>query len=223
MQDRVVQQIVKELQLNLSPAEAANLKAEKPINAAAYEDYLRGIDLYSLNDFSAAIDMLEKSIALEPNYAPAWAYLGRAYTTNASLQFGGSEQYVKAQAAYEKAIALSPTSVEPRIFMANLLTDTGRVEQAVPLLRSVLKDNPNNAEAHWELGYAYRFGGMLQESVVECEKARQNNPQVKISSAASEQLSLSWGVRKVSPESACQRFRLHSVLPRLYRVLYESS
>jgi serine/threonine-protein kinase len=184
VQDRVVQQIVKELQLNLSPAETANLRAEKPVNPAAYEDYLRGIDLYSLNDFSAAIDMLEKSTALEPTYAPAWAYLGRAYTTNASLQFGGSEQYVKAQAAYEKAIALSPTSVEPRIFMANLLTDTGRVEQAVPLLRSVLKDNPNNAEAHWELGYAYRFGGMLQESVIECEKARQNNPKVKIGSAA---------------------------------------
>ena len=68
--------------------------------------------------------------------------------------------------------------------MANLLTDTGRVEQAVPLLRSVLQDNPNNAEAHWELGYAYRFAGMLKESVIECEKARQNNPQVKISSSA---------------------------------------
>jgi tetratricopeptide (TPR) repeat protein len=64
------------------------------------------------------------------------------------------------------------------------LTDTGRVEQAVPLLRSVLKNNPNNAEAHWELGYAYRFAGMLQESAAECETARRNNPQVKISSAA---------------------------------------
>jgi tetratricopeptide (TPR) repeat protein len=68
--------------------------------------------------------------------------------------------------------------------MANLFTDTGRVEQAVPLLRSVLRDAPNNAEAHWELGYAYRFGGMLEESVVESEKARANNPQVKISSSA---------------------------------------
>ena len=67
--------------------------------------------------------------------------------------------------------------------MANLFTDTGRVEQAVPLLRSVLQDSPNNSEAHWELGYAYRFGGMLQESVAESEKARQNNPQVKINSA----------------------------------------
>jgi eukaryotic-like serine/threonine-protein kinase len=184
VQDRVAQQIVKQLELNLSPAEAANLKAKKPISAAAYEDYLRGIDFYSLNDYAAAIEMLEKATALEPNYAPAWAHLGRAYTTNASLQFGGREHYEKAQAAYEKAIALNPALVEPRIYMANLLTDTGKVEQAVPLLRSVLQDSPNNAEAHWELGYAYRFAGMLKESAEECEKARQNNPQVKISSSA---------------------------------------
>jgi TolB-like protein/Flp pilus assembly protein TadD len=184
VQDRVAQQIIKELELNLSPTEAANLKPEKPINNAAYEDYLRGVDYYSLNDFPAAIDVLEKATALEPNYAPAWAQLGRAYTTNGSLQFGGSEQYGKAQAAYEKAIALNPSLVEPRIYLANLLTDTGKVEQAVPLLRSVLKDSPNNAEAHWELGYAYRFAGMLKESVAECEKARENNRQVKISSSA---------------------------------------
>lgn len=184
VQDRVAQQIIKELELNLSPTEAANLKPEKPISNAAYEYYLRGIDFYSLNEFAAAIQMLEKSTALEPNYAPAWAHLGRAYTTNASLQFGGREHYGKAQAAYEKAIALNPALLEPRIYMSNLLTDTGRVEQAVPLLRSVLRDSPNNAEAHWELGYAYRFGGMLQESLAECEKARQNNPQVKINSSA---------------------------------------
>jgi serine/threonine-protein kinase len=184
VQDQVSQQIIKELELNLSPREEANLKPEKPISSEAYEYYLRGIDLYSLNDFAAAIEMLKKSTAIEPNYAPSWAHLGRAYTTNASLQFGGRQDYGLAQAAYEKAIALNPALVEPRIYEANLLTDTGRVEQAVPLLRSVLQDSPNNAEAHWELGYAYRFAGMLQESVAECEKARQNNPQVKLNSSA---------------------------------------
>jgi serine/threonine-protein kinase len=184
VQDQVAQQIIKQLELNLSPAEAANLKSEKPASPAAYEAYLRGIDLYSLTEFAEAIEMLEKATALDPNYAPAWAHLGRAYTTNASLQFGGREAYAKAQVAFEKAMALSPSLAEPRIYMANLLTDTGRVEEAVPLLRSVLQNSPNNAEAHWELGYAYRFAGMLNESVEECEKARQNNPKVKISSAA---------------------------------------
>ena len=184
VQDQVSEQIIKGLELNLSPTEAANIKPEKPINAAAYEDYLRGIDLYSLNEFKAAIGALEEATTLEPNYAPAWAHLGRAYTTNASLEFGGREGYVKAQSAYERAIRLNPALIEPRIYMANLFTDTGRVEQAVPLLRSVLQDSPNSAEAHWELGYAYRFAGMLPESVAECEKARQIDPQVKINSSA---------------------------------------
>ena len=56
VQDRVSQQIIKGLELNLSPAEVANLKPEKPISTAAYEDYLRGIDFYSLNQFAAAIE-----------------------------------------------------------------------------------------------------------------------------------------------------------------------
>jgi tetratricopeptide (TPR) repeat protein len=57
--------------------------------------------------------------------------------------------------------------------------DTGKVEQAVPLLRDALKTNGNYAFAHWELGYAYRFAGMLDESVAECERARQLDPFVK--------------------------------------------
>jgi len=87
-------------------------------------------------------------------------------------------------AAYEKAIALNPALIEPRIYQANQFTDTGRVEQAVPLLRSVLRDSPNSAEAHWELEYAYRFGGMLKESAAEGEEARQYSPEVKINSSA---------------------------------------
>jgi serine/threonine protein kinase/TolB-like protein/Tfp pilus assembly protein PilF len=184
VQDRVSQEIIKGLEVHLSPAEAQHLKPENPIDAEAYEYYLRGIDLYSSNDFPGAIAALEKSASLAPDYAPAWAHLGRAYSTSASLQFGGRELYDKAQDAYEKAISLDSSLVEPRIYMANMLTDTGRVEQAVPLLRAALQTSPNNAELHWELGYAYRFAGMLQESVAECEKARQNNPEVKINSSA---------------------------------------
>lgn len=184
VQDRVSQQIVSGLELNLSPAEAEHLKPDASIDPRAYEYYMRGVDFYSLNDFAAAIDVLEKSTAIEPNYAPAWAELGRANSTQASLHGAGRDLYRKAQDAYERAIALSPSLVQPRIYMANLFTDTGRVEQAIPLLRAALQTSPNNAEAHWELGYAYRFGGMLQESIEEAERARGFDPQVKINSSA---------------------------------------
>jgi tetratricopeptide (TPR) repeat protein len=170
--------------LNLSPAEADHLKSDAPIDARAYEYYLRGVDFYSVNDFAAAISILEKSTAIQPNYAPAWASLGRSEETQASLHGGARDLYQKAQDAFERAIALSPSLAEPRIYMGNLMTDTGRVEQAVPLLRTALQANPNNAEAHWELGYAYRFGGMLAESVAEGERARGFDKQVKINSSA---------------------------------------
>ncbi len=183
VQDSVARMIIQGLELHLGPDEQARLKLDNAVNSLAYEYYLRGVDLYSISNFPAAIAMLEKSSSIDPHYAPTWAHLGRAYTTNASLQFGGREDYRRAEAAYNRAIALNPVFPEPRVYMANLLTDTGRVEEAVPLLRVALGSSPNHAEAHWELGYAYRYGGMLSESAAECELARRLDPEVKINSA----------------------------------------
>lgn len=184
VQDSVAQQIIRGLALNLSPSETERMRPEQPIDPIAYEYYLRGVDLYSRNDFPLAIKLLEKSAEIEPRYAPTWAELGTAYTANASFQFGGRDAYDKALAAYEKALALRPSQIEARVFLANLYTDTGRVEQAVPLLREALQANPNHAEVHWELGYAYRFAGMLNESVAECEQARKLDPGAKLNSSA---------------------------------------
>src|SRR5499425_1814024 len=184
VQDAVAQQIIQKLELNLSPSEAERIKPESPISPLAYEYYLRGVDLYGQNKFLLAIKMLEKSTEIDPNYAPAWAYLGTSYTADAAFEFGGREQYRRAQAAYERALAIRPSQIDAQIFLANLLIDTGKVEQAVPLLRDALKTNPNHAAAHWELGYAYRFAGMLNESVTECEGARRLDPLVKANSSA---------------------------------------
>ena len=183
VQDSVAQQIIKGLELTLSPSEVARLKREEAVNPLAYEYYLRGIDLYSKSDFPMAIKMLQKSAELAPDYALTWANLGRSYTANASFQFGGGEQYRKAQTAFERALSIQPDQIDARIYMANMFTDKGRVEKSVPLLREALRTNPNHAEIHWELGYAYRFAGMLQQSVSESERARQLDPGVKLNSS----------------------------------------
>ena len=184
VQDRVAQQTIRGLELTLSNSEAELLKTGETVTPQAYEYYLRGVDLYAKGDFPMAIKMLEKSTELAPRFASAWANLGRTYNANASFQFGGAEHYGKAEAAFSKALSLQPSLIDARVYMANMLTDTGRVEEAVPLLRDALKTNPNHAEIHWELGYAYRFGGMLPESISECEQARQLDPLVKLNSSA---------------------------------------
>ena len=182
--DNVAQEIIKGLELNLSPSEAERLKPDKPIDPLAYEYYLRGVDLYARDMFLVAVKMLEKSTEIEPGYPLTWAYLGRSYNASASFEFGGREHYRKAQAAFEKALALQPALIDARVYLANFFTDTGRVEQAVPLLREALKTNPDHAEVHWELGYAYRFGGMLKESLAECGRARDLDPLVKLNNSA---------------------------------------
>lgn len=184
VEDRVAQQIISGLRLSLSPAEAERLKLDTPRDPRAYEYYLRGVDLYVADNFPTAVGMFEKSVEVDPNYALAWAHLGRAYTAVASFQFGGREYHTKALTAYERSLALNPELVEARIFMSNLLTDTNQVERAVPLLRAVIEVHPDNAEAHWELSYAYRFAGMLEASIEEGERARRLDPKVKITSSA---------------------------------------
>jgi DNA-binding winged helix-turn-helix (wHTH) protein/TolB-like protein/Flp pilus assembly protein TadD len=183
VQDAVTQQIIQGLALNLSQSESKRLKPNAPVSPLAYEYYLRGVDLVGSHDFPMAIQMLEKSAEIDPNYALTWAWLGQSYNSTASFQFGGREQYKKAKSAFEHALALEPSQMEARIFLANLLIDTGEVENAVPLLRAAQKDNPNHAAVHWELGYAYRFAGMLNESVAECERARQIDPSVRANGA----------------------------------------
>jgi len=183
VQDRVAEQIIKGLELTLSASEAGRLKADSSISPLAYEYYLRGVDLYSKSDFPMAIRMLEKSTELAPDYALGWANLGKSCTAIASFQLAGAEEYQKAQRAFERALALQPDQIDTRIYMANMFTDTGRVEKAVPLLREALRTNPNHAEIHWELGYAYRYAGMLRESVRESETARQLDPLVKLYSS----------------------------------------
>ena len=184
LQDRVAREVIEGMRLKLSPSEDHRLNLDIPHDSLAYEYYLRGVDLYSKNEFALAVEMFKKSVALDSAYALAWAHLGTAYTADAAFRFGGREDYQRALDAYQKALALNAEQIEARIFMANMFTDTNRVGQAVPLLREVLKVNPNYALAHWELGYAYRFTGMLDESIAECERARAIDPQVKLHSSA---------------------------------------
>jgi DNA-binding winged helix-turn-helix (wHTH) protein/TolB-like protein len=184
VQENVAQQIIKGLELSLSRHEGERLKPDRPVDPLAYEYYLRGLDLYARGDYPLAIGMLEKSASMDSQHALTWAHLGRAYTAAASFQLGGREQYRKAQTAYEKALGIEPDQIDAQIYLANFFTDTGQAERAVPLLVRALKTNPNHAEAHWEMGYAYRFAGMLQESAGECETARRLDPSVKLTSSA---------------------------------------
>jgi DNA-binding winged helix-turn-helix (wHTH) protein/TolB-like protein len=171
VESRVAQQVIDGLQLNLSAPEAERLQASSAKNPLAYENYLRGRFLISTANHATAVLLLEKSVELDPNNAAAWAYLGKAYSVSASQYAGGQEYMDKARAAYKRSLSLNPDSIETNVLLANFLTENNRLEESIPLLRGVVAANPNSPFALWELSYAYRYAGMLDESISEGEKA----------------------------------------------------
>ena len=70
-------------------AQAESLVPIRPsVGSEAYKAFLRGnhfLKQQSLDGFARATELLTEAVALEPEYALAWAHLARAYLGTASL------------------------------------------------------------------------------------------------------------------------------------------
>ena len=174
--DQVARHVVEALHMSVSPRENAAWQADVSRDPVAYELFLRGRDDYEATRRDSGAAFFERAVAIEPTFARAWAYLGSAHAVNASIRFGGRADYDRAQRALETALRLDPSGIVPRLAMANVLIESNRVEDAVPLLRGVMKDAPRSADVLWELAYAYRFAGLLDESVSASERGAAMEP-----------------------------------------------
>src|SRR5258706_7252782 len=148
-------------------------------NAAAYEYYLRGVDVL-LNgppdSVRTAIGLLEKATSLDPHHAASWAVLGGTYRLLSQLELVETDVSSRAGEALRRAEQLAPDDPEVLLTLADYRTDSNRVEEAVPLLRRLLRADPDSPRAHWRLSYAYRYGGLLDESLPEAPRARTIGP-----------------------------------------------
>ncbi|HKY42704.1 MAG TPA: protein kinase, partial [Pyrinomonadaceae bacterium] len=120
LQDTIAQRIVEGLRVELSPAEQDKIATASTQNPAAYEQYLRGRDLFarfifrtlSPDDCDGAIAHFERAAQLDPNFALAHDGLGACYVNRVFKGFGGAEDYERAEAAFTKALALDPNLFE---------------------------------------------------------------------------------------------------------------
>ena len=88
-------QITAKVRQGLVPALGAGTDsaegATRPKNEEAYDLYLRSIALpHDPQPNKDAIAMLERAVGLDPNYAPAWGYLGVRYHYDAAYSNGGT-------------------------------------------------------------------------------------------------------------------------------------
>jgi DNA-binding winged helix-turn-helix (wHTH) protein/TolB-like protein/Tfp pilus assembly protein PilF len=182
LQDRVAEKVARGMSLQVLPQTAEHFRETAPRNPLAYEYFLRGWNYSAQNGYAYAIQMFEKSVELDPAYAPAWMELGIAYANYGIWNDGGAAYAAKSQAAFDKALQLDPQLPEAHALLAIHMVEGGDLGKGLLTLREELRLNPNEAMAHWWLASAYLYGGMLEESIAEGERALQLDPFVNAGS-----------------------------------------
>lgn len=180
LQDIVAEKVVEGLNVQFSENEFNRIRKNIPVDPLAFDYYLRSISYPFTNEGDQlAIEMLHKSIELDSGYAPAYAQLARRLHRYAIYGSLNPQVTKQSEEFYLKALSIDNELIYANSNLAQLYVETGRIEQAIMLLRQILSINPNYSEALFSLGYIYRYAGMNTESINEMEKAYSldsNNP-----------------------------------------------
>ncbi|HKM86845.1 MAG TPA: protein kinase [Terriglobales bacterium] len=149
----------------------------RPKNPEAYDLYLHSLALpHDAGPNKDAIAVLEHVVEVDPTYAPAWEQLGLRCYYDADYSDGGEPMFQRSSKAYERAIALDPNRVVAAGQLINNHVERGELGKAYQEAQALVKRRPESAQAHFTIGYVYRYAGMLQQSTNECNTALALDP-----------------------------------------------
>jgi eukaryotic-like serine/threonine-protein kinase len=178
MQDDIVRRVVDNLAVPLA-GERYSPSPDAPHNPGAYEFYLRANELArTYEGMVSARTLYEQSIDLDPNFAPAWARLGRCHRVIGKYLDSSPDSDARAEDAFKRAIALNPRLSIAHKFYANLEADTGRARDAVVRLLNEAHRLGNDAELYAGLVHACRYAGLFDESVAAHAEAKRLDPNI---------------------------------------------
>ncbi len=174
----VHEEIAERVQNGIVPALGQPASSDSPIpmprDQHAYWLYLRSVATSrDPGPNKLAIQGLERSVSLDPDYSPAWIELGWRYYIDAQYGDGGDAAYDRAAAANAKAMALDPNGV---VNSVTLKAEQGDLEGAYDEATGFLKRRPDASNAHYELSYVYRYAGLLDKAALECDQSLAMDP-----------------------------------------------
>ena len=184
IQDRVAREVASHLQLKVDPAQQARLGRRPTTNPQAYEYYLKGLHRldqrmsFNVAEKAGAIDLFNRAIEEDPDFALAHAQLALAYATGAVFrQAGAPETDERARAEIARAQALNPDLPEIALARASLLRSRFggfRSDEAVRVLLAAQRIDAN--VGHAELTYNYTHLGLAELAERAGERAVEIDP-----------------------------------------------
>jgi len=180
LQNEVARAIAGEVQAKITTQEQMRLARSRPIDADAYDAYLKGryyYNRFTVDGFAKSIEYFEQAIRLAPDYASAYAGLADAL---ASLEQIGAAQredvHPRALEAATKALAMDEALPEAHAAMASVRANDWERSTAEQEARRAIELNPGFPLAHLYYSNMLRHLGRREESISEARRALELDP-----------------------------------------------
>jgi TolB-like protein/class 3 adenylate cyclase/cytochrome c-type biogenesis protein CcmH/NrfG len=115
-----------------------------------------------------AREAFEKALAIDPDYAPAHAGLGRIAAYN--------NDFVNAAKHFERALALDPNDLNVLSDTALFLQNLGRLQEALALREAIVRRDPVNVKLLFSLGNVQRLTGQFDAAIASYRSALSLSP-----------------------------------------------
>ena len=167
------------LAAKITPGESLALAAKPTANGKAYDLYLHALVWYRANQAEGADDAvaaLEQAVALDHDFALAWALLARV---RANFAFGDTDgtRSESARQALDRAMGLAPDLAEVQLAHAHYKHYVERnYAGAESELKTLHARWPNNIEVLQSLAFVARRLGHWQESLSYFRQAQALDP-----------------------------------------------
>ena len=182
VETEIAKAIADTLQAKLTGSEQHVIAARPTESTEAHQLYLKGRYFWNKrtgNDLKKSIDYFQQAIAVDPNYALAYAGVADAYVWLPGYTAGTPRDcYPKAKAAATKALQLDDTLAEAHttLSLAIWLYDFDSA-QAIREFQRAIELNPNYAIAHQQYGNNTLAAlGRFDDAIVEGKRAVELDP-----------------------------------------------
>jgi TolB-like protein/DNA-binding winged helix-turn-helix (wHTH) protein/predicted Zn-dependent protease len=180
LQDEIVQKIVTTLKLQLTLQEQGWIVRKHTDNLEAYDTFLRGQESYFRYTKEAnaqARQMYEKAITLDPRYAEAYAWLGRAYILEWASRWNTDPKTLeRALALEQQALALDDSLPRAHSFLGMIYAEQQQYDQAIAEGELAIALDPNNVGNYAGQANVLTTAGRPEEAIRMLEQAMRLNP-----------------------------------------------
>ncbi len=181
LQDQITTQVIGAIAPRLELAEIERAR-RKTTNLDAYDYYLRAwaaIYRYSREGSDEALALLEKAIALDPEFALAYATEAVCYFIRRAFSWSVDPAHEAAEAARTARRAMELDSSDARIltfYAQTLIYNVGRLDEAVSCFDRALRADPNYANAWMWRGNTRSYLGDAERAIEDLQQALRLSP-----------------------------------------------